>query len=136
MTLVTNVDGRFIAHDPADHCKHGVYVGGCGWDFMCGRCEDGSPDLTLRQAAEHVDRLARGLWSASDALRENLIGHGMPAGEAVRLVDEVMADQGELARAVRDRDWIASVCDGPEDGDYLARLHRARIAAYRSQEGE
>lgn len=22
-----------------DTCKHGVYVGGCGIDWMCGRCE-------------------------------------------------------------------------------------------------
>lgn len=24
------------------HCRHGVYVGGCGIDWMCGPCEDGS----------------------------------------------------------------------------------------------
>lgn len=23
------------------HCRHGVYVGGCGIDWMCGACEDG-----------------------------------------------------------------------------------------------
>lgn len=26
---------------PGDTCKHGVYVGGCGADHMCGSCEDG-----------------------------------------------------------------------------------------------
>jgi len=26
---------------PGDTCRHGVYVGGCGIDWMCGRCEDG-----------------------------------------------------------------------------------------------
>lgn len=26
---------------PGDTCKHGVYVGGCGVDYMCGRCEFG-----------------------------------------------------------------------------------------------
>lgn len=25
---------------PGDRCKHGVYVGGCGADYMCGRCEN------------------------------------------------------------------------------------------------
>jgi hypothetical protein len=29
------------ARDPNGYCKHGVYVGGCGIDFMCGRCECG-----------------------------------------------------------------------------------------------
>lgn len=24
---------------PGDTCRHGVYVGGCGADLMCGRCE-------------------------------------------------------------------------------------------------
>lgn len=24
---------------PGDTCKHGVYVGGCGVDYVCGRCE-------------------------------------------------------------------------------------------------
>lgn len=26
---------------PGDKCKHGVYVGGCGADLMCGKCEFG-----------------------------------------------------------------------------------------------
>lgn len=25
----------------AGYCRHGVYVGGCGVDWMCGRCENG-----------------------------------------------------------------------------------------------
>ena len=27
--------------NPHDHCRHGVYVGGCGPDYMCGACELG-----------------------------------------------------------------------------------------------
>lgn len=27
---------------PGDTCKHGVYVGGSGADYMCGPCEDGN----------------------------------------------------------------------------------------------
>lgn len=26
---------------PGDTCRHGVYVGGCGADYMCGACEFG-----------------------------------------------------------------------------------------------
>ena len=26
---------------PGDTCKHGVYVGGCGVDYMCPQCENG-----------------------------------------------------------------------------------------------
>ena len=25
---------------PGDRCKHGVYTGGCGIDYMCPRCEE------------------------------------------------------------------------------------------------
>lgn len=28
-------------HYPGDICRHGVYVGGSGIDWMCGRCEMG-----------------------------------------------------------------------------------------------
>lgn len=27
---------------PGDVCEHGVYVGGCGIDWICGRCEEGA----------------------------------------------------------------------------------------------
>ena len=26
---------------PGDKCVHGIYVGGCGVDYMCGLCEAG-----------------------------------------------------------------------------------------------
>lgn len=29
------------ARDPKGYCKHGVYVGGCGIDWMCMACEMG-----------------------------------------------------------------------------------------------
>ena len=31
---------RCVMYDD-DYCKHGVYVGGCGIDWMCGKCEGG-----------------------------------------------------------------------------------------------
>lgn len=26
-----------------NYCEHGTYVGGCGIDWMCGWCEEGTP---------------------------------------------------------------------------------------------
>jgi len=26
------------------YCEHGVYVGGCGIDYICGQCESGEGD--------------------------------------------------------------------------------------------
>jgi hypothetical protein len=31
-------------HYAGDTCEHGVYVGGMGVDYMCGRCEMGDDD--------------------------------------------------------------------------------------------
>ena len=28
---------------PGDTCRHGMYTGGSGIDWICGRCEDGIP---------------------------------------------------------------------------------------------
>lgn len=39
------------------YCIHGVYVGGCGADYMCGACEMGDETPTvneLRSEIEHV----------------------------------------------------------------------------------
>lgn len=33
---------RRDAQAPEGYCRHGVYVGGCGVDWMCGACEDGA----------------------------------------------------------------------------------------------
>lgn len=38
-------------------CKHGVYVGGCGIDWMCQRCEDGTPDPTPRELRAELGRI-------------------------------------------------------------------------------
>ena len=32
---------------PGDTCSHGVYVGGCGIDYMCGACEAGDEPADL-----------------------------------------------------------------------------------------
>lgn len=37
---------------PYPYCPHGVYVGGCGADYLCGACEDGEP-LTEQERADY-----------------------------------------------------------------------------------
>jgi hypothetical protein len=43
------------------YCEHGVYVGGCGIDWMCGYCENGvtAAELAEAQAAEDVAEFRR-----------------------------------------------------------------------------
>jgi hypothetical protein len=50
-----------------DHCEHGVYVGGCGIDWVCQWCEDGVSAAEvkriyaarqLREVRERADRAA------------------------------------------------------------------------------
>lgn len=35
------------------YCRHGVYVGGCGIDWMCGKCEDGAPEPTKAERKKY-----------------------------------------------------------------------------------
>lgn len=66
--MVMNCDG-WDDSPPADgYCEHGKYVGGCGWDIICGYCEDGisAAEVAAHQRAEQR-RSARNLV-------ENLVG--------------------------------------------------------------
>lgn len=40
---------------PGDLCPHGVYTGGCGVDWMCGRCESGEDELMEDYLFEEED---------------------------------------------------------------------------------
>lgn len=64
--------------EQAGYCRHGVYVGGCGIDWMCGACESGEPEPTkaerkrynrTRKANYHLGRvlyhLKRHRWDAA-----------------------------------------------------------------------
>lgn len=37
----------------AGYCEHGVYVGGCGIDWMCGRCESGEEPLSKAERKKY-----------------------------------------------------------------------------------
>lgn len=53
-----NCDAEIWAQD--GHCKHGVYVGGCGADYMCGMCESGVTDYEWAMGrAFHAYRAAQ-----------------------------------------------------------------------------
>lgn len=72
-----------------DHCEHGVYVGGCGIDWMCEWCESGisAAEVTriyaarkLREVRERADRAA--------LLLAKLLEHGMRASDAQKFAQE------------------------------------------------
>lgn len=44
--------GEEVDLDPRGYCKHGVYVGGCGADYMCGHCEMGEDTLAYYDVAQ------------------------------------------------------------------------------------
>src|SRR6476661_9235203 len=44
--------GEEVDLDPRGYCKHGVYVGGCGADYMCGHCEMGEDTLEMMSVAQ------------------------------------------------------------------------------------
>lgn len=44
--------GEEVDLDPRGYCVHGVYVGGCGADYMCGHCEMGEDTLVYHDVAQ------------------------------------------------------------------------------------
>lgn len=71
------------------YCPHGVYVGGCGIDWMCGACEGESYSFTQQayfEATNHINNERRKAFK-----------------HAAEQVIDVLADNGEwLNKADRD----------------------------------
>lgn len=40
---------------PGDVCRHGMYVGGCGADYMCGYCESGTEPVEPKPLLPPLD---------------------------------------------------------------------------------
>lgn len=139
MTIVDNVDGTYIAHDPAEHCRHGVYTGGCGYDFMCHACEMGDPDPTPRELAATVQAIAEEIWTFWDQLtantREMFAGTDEPDGLWADLEEAFDSNRmaGDLRRAVQHRDSVLRLANGPDDDDYLRRIHNEAMDRYNAQ---
>lgn len=51
----------------AGYCRHGVYVGGCGIDWMCGTCENGPHWASSSFSKSERVRLQRA-WEEREAL--------------------------------------------------------------------
>lgn len=75
--------------DPDGYCEHGVYVGGCGIDWMCQWCEDGiSPAQAKRiVAAEKLAGIRERATRAARLLNALLV-HGVPGGDAAYFAQE------------------------------------------------
>lgn len=85
----------------AGYCRHGVYVGGCGADWMCGQCEQGPHWLSSpfsKSERVHLDRIAEAEQAEFEYQRDR----------------EYEAEQAALI-AQAERDYRRQVLDeGPE----------------------
>lgn len=92
--MPTDVDGD-IPPDmltASDYCRHGTFVGGCGYDHMCGWCETGEEPPTRAE----LDR--RALKRAETAY-----------GDCVSIAREVLEPRWGRARTIA---WLGSMCFG------------------------
>jgi hypothetical protein len=118
------------------YCPHGVYVGGCGIDYMCGRCENGGEELSPAEQAEYVRYLYTTMCEslvAADATVGHYVGQA-----AVRLY--VMRDRlpllcaaieelhtmREWARDDDDRGWLMAIHEEAQKEWYNAELSHER----------
>lgn len=73
-----DVDGYIPPEMTEDHnyCRHGVYVGGCGYDHMCGWCESGEEPPTQREL--DTRRLAKAERDYDELVRilDNIVAEG------------------------------------------------------------
>lgn len=109
-----------------DYCKHGRYVGGCGIDWMCGPCELGEPDPTVRelheQFAEAISLVVEaGVRFWTNAPFASYVGD--------RNMRQATATLGYIAEA---REWATS----DDDDEWLSRRHRAECDEDDAREDE
>lgn len=69
---------------PGDICKHGVYVGGSGADYMCGRCEMGWDDLPPAMTKDEIRQ------RIIDALDADMVLFNMSAEQMLPAMEEVL----------------------------------------------
>ncbi len=50
---------RAWRRDGSGYCRHGMYTGGSGADYMCGPCEDYSMGEELAYLTEQIEALRR-----------------------------------------------------------------------------
>ena len=121
-----------------DHCKHGVYVGGCGIDWMCHACEMGDVEPTPTEAAasmvtafeRYTNRRSELLmWIASVKAADT-------SGDTAHLdsvASRILNGDQTLLGADNYANFRSAVCtwqeacewaEGPDDNDWLARRHR------------
>lgn len=134
MSLVYNVDGWYRANDPADHCRHGVYVGGCGYDFMCMACELGDPDPTpndLRASISQCQNKVYQRWILwlrvlEFCPPEMIRDFGPKLPELLANTDEARALKGLLQGLDEALQWA----ENDEDDTWLSRRHDFEIRKY------
>lgn len=116
-----------------DYCKHGRYVGGCGIDWMCHRCEMGDEDSTGRELLDYIVEAAKSLEISDQRIDEWL-----------RLLSETSSttipqDTIMLLRApyvnkvmelIREYNHIMSLANDLDDRGWLDREHDRIVQQY------
>lgn len=105
------------------YCKHGVYVGGCGIDWMCQRCEDGIPDPTPRELRAELGRIV----DDAEGLIATLAETTATRTAIVNAIEHIFGRRFEATeRALHS---VLAIAEHEDDDDYLRREHRRIMAA-------
>lgn len=75
--------------DYGGYCEHGVYVGGCGVDWMCGDCEMGISAAERREinSQQHTRDIREKANRAAKLLNDLLVIPGCPGILAAELTE-------------------------------------------------
>jgi hypothetical protein len=114
------------------YCIHGVYVGGCGVDYMCGACEDGYTGPTLRECREYARRIY------VDVARRCALGHFAGSERARLVVSGIYWEEAarKLAANAREMREIARWATDEDDREWIYRRWESEAAAHADQSDE
>jgi hypothetical protein len=84
----------------SEYCFHGVYVGGCGIDFMCGYCESGELGSSHYDYLSGVYRYKEALMALHSARRQ---AKALEVGKAIMalLTAENFVEADKVAKEAR-----------------------------------
>lgn len=121
---------------PYPYCVHGVYVGGCGVDYMCGACEMGDPNTTPREQRDYIrSRYSRGMELAVVLTRAAV------KSEAYRfMIARVDTHLLNLASELRlELDKLKEIelwAEHEDDDEWIYRRHAEAQRLWNEAEGE
>ena len=115
------------------YCIHGVYVGGCGIDYMCGQCEMGDEAPTINELRPEITRIEGEIQRVYAAIGKAAVETpGVDWSGTWKILGVPLERKlGELENQISEIFTYTQDCDSRE---WIYDRHRAHIAEWEKDE--